>query len=118
MQVDQQQWTKKMTKTRRGRVSLKEKRQKNSRVWKHLMTKESGAGPEETGSPDGGKRVDPRSAFQDLAEDDEREQASGGLNHFVSRNAASALWYWKKITVVVDWGAAENVMPRSMFSEK
>ena len=42
-----------MTNARRGRVSPKEKRQKNSRVWKHLMTKESGAGPEGTGSPDG-----------------------------------------------------------------
>ena len=46
--------TKKRTKARRGRVSLKEKRQKNSRVWRHLMTKESGAGPEGTESPDGG----------------------------------------------------------------
>ena len=45
--------TKKMTRSHRGRVSLKEKRQKNLRVWGRPMTKESGAGPGETGSPDG-----------------------------------------------------------------
>ena len=28
-------------------------RQENSRVWSHLMTRESGVGPEGTGSPDG-----------------------------------------------------------------
>ena len=65
-----------------------------------------------------GRRVDPRPAFHHLAEDDEGEQASGGLNHLASRNAEGAQWTWKKVTVVVDWGAAENVMPRSMFSEK
>ena len=43
---------KKRTKARRGRVSLKEKRQKNLRAWTHLTTKESGAGPGGTGSPD------------------------------------------------------------------
>ena len=37
----------------RGRVSLKEKRQKNLRVWRRPMTKESGAGLGETGSLDG-----------------------------------------------------------------
>ena len=82
------------------------------------MTKESGAGPEGTGSPDGGRRVDPRPAFHHLAEDDEGEQASGGLNHLASRNAEGAQWTWKKVTVVVDWSAAENVMPRSMFPDK
>ena len=34
-------------------VSWKEKMQNNSRVWRHLMMGESGAGPEETRSPDG-----------------------------------------------------------------
>ena len=75
---------------------------------------ESGAGPEGTGAPD---RVDPRPAFHYPAEDDEDEQASGGLNHLVSRNAGGAQRTWKKVTAVVDSGAAENVMLRSMFSE-
>ena len=33
------------------------------------------------------RRIDSRPAFHNLAEDDEGEQASGGLNHLVSRNA-------------------------------
>ena len=81
------------------------------------MTRESGAGPEGTGSPDGEKRVDPRPAFLHLAEDDEDEQAFGGLNHLVPRNAGGAQWMWKKVTVVVVSGAAENVMPWTMFPE-
>ena len=40
------------------------------------MTKDSGAGP---------SQVEPTLHY--LAEDDECEQASGGLNHLVSRNA-------------------------------
>ena len=52
-----------------------------------------------------------------LAEDDEEEQASGGLNHVVQRNAGGAQWTWKKVTVVVDSGAVENVMPQNMFTE-
>ena len=43
----------------------------------------------------------------------ESEQAFGGLNHLVSRNAGGAHWTWKKVTIVVDSGAAESVMPRS-----
>ena len=62
------------------------------------------------------RRVDPRPAFHYFAEDED-EQASGGLNHLVSRNAGGAQWTWKKVNVVVDSGAAENVMPRSMFPE-
>ena len=71
------------------------------------MTKEIGAGPGGTGSPEGagvlthGKHSD---------EDDE-----GGLNHLVSRNAGGCQWTWKKVTVVVGSGVAENVMPRSVF---
>ena len=42
---------------------------------------------------------------------------SGGLNHRVSRNAGGAQWTWKKVIVVVDSGAAENVMQRSLFPE-
>ena len=61
------------------------------------------------------RRVRPRPAFHHLAEDDEDLQASGGLNHLVSRNAFGAQWTWKKVTVAGDSGTAENVMPRSMF---
>ena len=56
---------------------------------------------------------DSRPAFHCLTEDDEGEQAS----HLVTRNAGGAQWTWKKVTVVVVLGAAENVMPRSMFPE-
>ena len=36
------------------------------------------------------RRIDSRPAFHSLAEDDEGEQASGGLDHLVSRNAGGA----------------------------
>ena len=65
-----------------------------------------------------GWRIDSRPAVHYLAEEDEDEQVSKGLNHWVSRSAAGTQWTWKKVTVVVDSGAAENVMPRSMFHEK
>ena len=84
----------------RGRVSLKEKRHKNLRVARRR------------------RRMVPaqeKPAFHCLAEDDGGEQASEGLNHLVSRNAGGDQWSWKKVTVVVDSRAAENVMPRSMF---
>ena len=58
-----------------------------------------------------------RPTFHFFAEDDEEEQASGGLNHLVPRNAGGAQRTWKKVTVVVDVGAAENVMPKNMFPE-
>ena len=61
--------------------------------------------------------MDPRPAFHYHAEDVEDEQVSGELNHLVQRNAGGAQWTWKKITVVVDSGGAENVMLRSMFTE-
>ena len=47
----------------------------------------------------------PRPAFLHLAEDDEDEQAFGGLNHLVPRNAGGAQWMWKKVTVVVRLGS-------------
>ena len=77
--------------------------------------KESGAGQGGTGSPDGEGGAAPQPAFHYLAEDNEGEQASGGLNHLAPRNAGGAQWTWKKVTVVVDSGAAD-VMPRSMFT--
>ena len=63
------------------------------------------------------EKANPRPAFYCLAEVDEDEQVSGGLNHLVPRNAGGAPWTWKNVTVVVDSGAAENVMPRSRFPE-
>ena len=36
-----------------GRASLKEKRQKSSRAWRHLTTREGGAGPRREESPGG-----------------------------------------------------------------
>ena len=38
-------------------------------------------------------------------------------NHLVQRNARGAHWTWKTVTIVVDSGAAENVMPKSIFTE-
>ena len=61
------------------------------------------------------RRIDSQPDY--LAEDDEGQQASGGLNHLLPRNAGGAQWTWKKVAMVVDSGAAENVMPRSMFPE-
>ena len=61
--------------------------------------------------------MDPRPSFRIFAEDDEDEQVSGRLNHLVPRNAGGDQWTWKTVTVVVDSGAAENVMTRSMFPE-
>ena len=52
--------------------------------------------------------MDPRPAFHHLAEDDEDEQVSGGLNHLVPRNAGGAQWTWKKFTVVVDSGGGDR----------
>ena len=62
-----------------------------------------------------GKREDQRPTFPFLAEDEEK-QASGVLNQLVQRNAGRAQTS-KKVTVVVDSGAAENVMPRGTLSE-
>ena len=47
----------------------------------------------------------------------EKEPVSRSLNQLVQRNAGGAQRTWEKATVVVDSRAAENVMPRSMFSE-
>ena len=71
---------KKMIKHHRGRASLKERTLKNSRAWRRLTK----------------KPVDTRPAFHYLAEDDEGEQASGGLNHLVSRNVGGAQWTWEE----------------------
>ena len=108
---------KKRTKARRENVSLKEQRQKNSRARRHVMTRESGAGPEGTESPDGQSEWTQDQHFTSLLKMTRNEQVSGGLNHVVPQNAGGAQLTWKKVTVVVDSGAAENVMPRRMFPE-
>ena len=83
-----------------------------------MTRNESGAGLRGAESPGGEGDFDSRPASHNLAEEDEHEQVSRGLNHMVSRNTAGTRWTWKKVAVVVDSGAAENVMPRSMFPEK
>ena len=109
---------KKMIKHYRGRASLKERTLKNSRAWRRPTRKEGEwCWPKKSRVTRWGRRIDSRPAFHYLAEDDEGQQASEGLNHLVSPNAGGAQWTWKKVTVVVDSGAAENVMPRSMFPE-
>ena len=90
---------KKMITQHRGRVSLKERMLKNSRAWRRLTRKESGAGLRSAESPGGGRRSDSRPAVHYLAEEDEDEQVSRGLNHLVSRSAAGT--QWKKVAVVV-----------------
>ena len=44
-------------------------------------------------------------------------KVSEDLNHLIQRDARGRRWMWKKVTVVVDSGAAENVMVRCTFSE-
>ena len=102
--------TKKMIKRHRGRASLKEGTLKNSRAWRRLTEKESGAGQRRAESPGG---------EGELTRDQEFtiSQRKTKTNRCVSRSAAGTLWTWKKVTMVVDLGAAENVMPRSMFPE-
>ena len=46
----------------------------------------------------------PTPAFHHLAEDDEDEQASGGLNKLVSRSAGCAQWTWEKVTDALGGG--------------
>ena len=65
----------------------------------------------------GNVRDDHRPTIHYFAEDDEEKQASIGLNLLVQRNTGGAQWTWRKDTVAVDSGAAENAMPKSMFPE-
>ena len=62
------------------------------------------------------RTIGPRPAVHYLADEDEDEQVAKGLKDLLSRNAGGTQWTWKKVTVVVDWGAAENVLLRSMSS--
>ena len=90
------------------RASLKERTLKNSRAWRRLTKKESGAGLRRTDSPGGEGELTRDPAFHCFAEDDEGEEASGGLNHLVPRNAGGAEWTWKKVIVVVDFGSSRE----------
>ena len=56
-------------------------------------------------------------AEYDEHQDDGEEEAFGSLNYLAQRNTGGAQWTMKKVAVVVDPGAAENVMPKSMFPE-
>ena len=64
------------------------------------------------------RRIDSRPAVDNLAEEDEDEQVSRGLNHLASRSAAGTQWTWKKVTVEVrlrssrECDAEEHVSPR------
>ena len=107
---------KKMIKHYRGRASLKERTLKNSRAWRTPDEEGEWWWPKKSRVTRWGRRINSR-AVHYLAEEDEDEQVSRGLNHLVTRSAAGTQWTWKKVTVVVDQGAAESVMPRSMFPE-
>ena len=60
-----------------------------------------------------GEEDDQTSSWESEPEGENAEELAS-----LERNAGGAQWVWKKVTVVVDSGAAENVMPRSMFSWK
>ena len=79
------------------------------------MMSESGPGPQVTESP-GGKgewtKGQHSTTLQKMT-----KKASGGPNHLFQRHARGAEWTSKKVTVVVDSGAVENVMPRNMFPD-
>ena len=49
----------------------------------------------------GRRTIDSRPAVHYLAEEDEDEQVSRGLNHLASRSAAGTQWTWK-VRAVVD----------------
>ena len=101
---------KKMPMVHYGKVNLRERNQKNLRVSRHAPDDEGElCWPKWNGTTRWGKREDQRPTFHYFAED-EGEQASGGLNHVVQRTAGEAQWTWKKGTVVIDSGAAKNVM--------
>ena len=69
-----------------GRVSQKERMLKNSRAWKR-MTRKEWCWPKKGRVTVWGRRMGSQPAVRYLTEEDEEgEQASGGLNHLVSRN--------------------------------
>ena len=87
-----------------------------------LMTRESGAGPEGTESPDGESEWTQGQHVTTLAED-ENEQVSGGLNHLVQQKAEGAQWTWEKVTVGSRLGCggardAEKHVPRNILPKQ
>ena len=83
------------------------------------MTRRRGCWPRRNRITGWTKGLDPRPSFHYLAEDDDGEQVSEGLNHLVPRNGGGAAWTWKKATVVVDSGGsrerdAEEHVPRDI----
>ena len=92
---------------------------KNSRGWRRLTSKESGAGLRRAKSAhgEGEGELTRDQQFTISQRKTKTNRCRGGLNHLVSRSAAGTQWTWEKVTVVADSGAAENVMPRSMFPE-
>ena len=88
---------KKKTRIHHGKVKLRGRSQKNLRVWRHLMMREW-RWPKRNRTTRWGKRKEQRPTFHCLVEDDEEEQASGGLNHLVQRNSGGAHWTLKNVT--------------------
>ena len=74
------------------------------------MVRESGVGPNGTEPPRGESEMIKGQHSTTLKTTKMRK-------HLVRRNAGGALWTWQKVTAVVDSGAAENLMPKSMFPE-
>ena len=107
----------KITKFHHGKVNLRRTSRKNLRVWRHLTVREIGVWPKRNRITRWGKREDRRPTFHYIVEHDGEEQTFGELHHLVQRNAGGAQWTWEKVTVAVDSGAAENVIPKSMFTE-
>ena len=99
---------KKMTKARRGESELEGEKAEELASLEALDDEGEWCWPRRNRITRWGKRMDPRPAFHHLAEDDEDEQASGGLNNWVQRNAGGTQKTWgRKSPVVVDSGAAE-----------
>ena len=94
----------KVTKVHHGKVILRGRSQNNLRVCRYLTMRENGVGPNGTEAPGGESEWI-------------KGQHSTTLNQVVQRNAGGAQETWKNVTVVVDSGAAEKVLPRSMFPE-
>ena len=83
---------KKMTRSHRGRVCLKEKKTEELASLGTPDDEGEWCWPRRNRITRWSRRIDPQLALHYLAEDDEGEQASGGLNHMLSRNARGDQW--------------------------
>ena len=81
------------------------------------MMRENGVGRNGTEPPGGECERIKGQHFTTLLKTTKKSRRLGGLNQLVQRNAGGAQWTWKKVAVVVDSGAVENVMPKNMFTE-